>query len=672
MSTIVYPSGTTVLIRQSNNDIQSSIDGNSWSNLTWPISVINSNPFIGTLFIKFITDLTLTSTSQYFICASDSIQFGSDTLNIDGSKPIVNINANYYDGFIENGSSSVNGFSNISIYNLHINGGSYSTQINGGWVAKIYFGYNATNIYVINCSSSGTIAGGGIAGAYVTGMFIGCSSSGIIDNNAGGIVGPYAISISCDACWSTGLIQGGGAGGIVGHWCDNASITNCYSTGAITGPYDGGGIVGDSAGQGNAGCTIVDCFSLGTIQASNGGIAGAVNAPSGKTCVITIINCYSAGSMVSTTQNAGAILAAVNPYAAGNWVVQLNNCYASGNNAQSTGYIVGNRNTENGTDAQGHGTTVYSTNYSEAYHGGNGWSDTNANTVLSDPPSSQTLSTTWFSIAFGQPYKLFNFGYSPYSLTNIAIFNGAPDLVRTASSSVTMGSSTGVGTASTYSLFYGTPSYTGITIDNLLGMISTTSQTSAGVYTLYIVNANDTYNMTVFTLTVTLLCFLKGTQILCVNDEMSEYKKIEDLKRGDMVKTYLHGAKAVDIVGHMTLQHSRQKNARNQLCVYKKDKIYGLTEDLVLTGGHSVLVDNLTESEKTYTMVLLGNLYHTDDKMRLMACLDSRAVPFDKEESAEEIYHLCLEHSNPEMNYGVWANGMLVETSQKSVMEKWL
>ena len=44
-----------------------------------------------------------------------------------------------------------------------------------------------------------------------------------------------------------------------------------------------------------------------------------------------------------------------------------------------------------------------------------------------------------------------------------------------------------------------------------------------------------------------------------------------------------------------------------------------------------------------------------------MTYLDDRAEPFASE-GQYTIYHLALEHTDPKMNYGVYANGLLVET----------
>ena len=56
------------------------------------------------------------------------------------------------------------------------------------------------------------------------------------------------------------------------------------------------------------------------------------------------------------------------------------------------------------------------------------------------------------------------------------------------------------------------------------------------------------------------VCFLKGTKILCAN---GEYRLIEDLQKGDMVKTHLHGDVAVDILCNMDIHHSRKEDQRD-------------------------------------------------------------------------------------------------------------
>jgi hypothetical protein len=57
----------------------------------------------------------------------------------------------------------------------------------------------------------------------------------------------------------------------------------------------------------------------------------------------------------------------------------------------------------------------------------------------------------------------------------------------------------------------------------------------------------------------------------------------------------------------------------------------------------------------------LGRIFVTDSKYRLIACVDERAEPWVSE-GTYPIWHFALEHPDDGMNYGVYANGLLVET----------
>jgi hypothetical protein len=48
--------------------------------------------------------------------------------------------------------------------------------------------------------------------------------------------------------------------------------------------------------------------------------------------------------------------------------------------------------------------------------------------------------------------------------------------------------------------------------------------------------------------------------------------------------------------------------------------------------------------------------------------LDPKAEPYLKE-GEYTIYHLALENENYYGNYGIWANGLLVETCSKKYLE---
>jgi len=167
-------------------------------------------------------------------------------------------------------------------------------------------------------------------------------------------------------------------------------------------------------------------------------------------------------------------------------------------------------------------------------------------------------------------------------------------------------------------------------------------------------------------------CFKDGTYILCKtiqNDqERLEQLKVQDLKVGTLVKTKYDGFKPiVKIISSVIKNNPNYKHGTNP---YNKDQLYtcsvnrfdDLFEDLVITGSHSILVFPITDKQKEDICGLLGELYVTDHKYRLPACLDERCVVYP-EEGDFTIYHFALEKECKLSNYGVFANGLLVETA---------
>jgi hypothetical protein len=165
-------------------------------------------------------------------------------------------------------------------------------------------------------------------------------------------------------------------------------------------------------------------------------------------------------------------------------------------------------------------------------------------------------------------------------------------------------------------------------------------------------------------------CFLKGTLIQCKKDDHECWRPVESLRKGDLVKTLLHGFLPIDVIGTKVI-HNPGDNERSDVRLYKytPDVVPELFEDLIITGTHSVLVQDLTEVERSETERVLGEIYVTDNHYRLPACVDQRAQPWAKEGDFE-IFHFALENYNYYTNYGVFANGLLVESSSKRYIKE--
>ena len=174
---------------------------------------------------------------------------------------------------------------------------------------------------------------------------------------------------------------------------------------------------------------------------------------------------------------------------------------------------------------------------------------------------------------------------------------------------------------------------------------------------------NSDGNAAVYHLYPNIPCFLVGTKILCQVDGVEKYVPVEELQRGTLVKTSMDGFKAVAEIGTGTLQNPGDDvRSENRLYRCSPAKYPALTEDLYITGCHSVLEFPITDKQKEETIKRLGQLYVTDKKFRLMTCIDERAEPWISA-GTYTIYHFALEHADDGMNYGVYANGgLLVET----------
>ena len=160
-------------------------------------------------------------------------------------------------------------------------------------------------------------------------------------------------------------------------------------------------------------------------------------------------------------------------------------------------------------------------------------------------------------------------------------------------------------------------------------------------------------------------CFMKGTQILCLRAEEEVYRPVQDLRKGDLIKTYRNGYLPIHMIGTSSLSNpGDDERTTNRLYKCSKELYPSLFDDLYITGCHSILVPALTNDQWENTKDMLGNVYITDNHFRLMACLDEKAQPFQRD-AMIDIYHIALENEDYYMNYGIYANGLLVETCSK-------
>uniref|UniRef100_A0A6C0I924 Hedgehog/Intein (Hint) domain-containing protein n=1 Tax=viral metagenome TaxID=1070528 RepID=A0A6C0I924_9ZZZZ len=138
-------------------------------------------------------------------------------------------------------------------------------------------------------------------------------------------------------------------------------------------------------------------------------------------------------------------------------------------------------------------------------------------------------------------------------------------------------------------------------------------------------------------------CFNKGTKVLTDIGNVA----VEHLKPGMLVETYIHGLVPVKYVASGKLVNNPEVPEE---CMYRSG-------DLVLTGGHSVLVDTIPEE-------LVGKVL--DGKHLLLACLSDSFEQLT-DTGVYEYFHIVLEHSGePDRQYGIWAESVLTETLSES------
>ena len=158
-------------------------------------------------------------------------------------------------------------------------------------------------------------------------------------------------------------------------------------------------------------------------------------------------------------------------------------------------------------------------------------------------------------------------------------------------------------------------------------------------------------------------CFLEGSTLLCQVDGVEKYVPVEELKKDTLVKTSRNGFKKVVAIGKgEIINPGNDERIEDRLYKCSASKYSSLKSDLYITGCHSILEFPISEKQKEETIKLLGKLYVTDKKYRLMACIDERAEPWNSA-GTYTIYHFALENEDDGMNYGVYANGgLLVES----------
>jgi hypothetical protein len=150
-------------------------------------------------------------------------------------------------------------------------------------------------------------------------------------------------------------------------------------------------------------------------------------------------------------------------------------------------------------------------------------------------------------------------------------------------------------------------------------------------------------------------CFNKNTTICVYKNESETYEYITNISVGDLIKTYNGGYKPVKYLYKGTFIND---NSNDLNSMYKmKDN------DFIVTGGHCILVDELTETETNNQNSILFKS-NISDKHLLLACFSDK---FEKIENNElyNVYHLVLESEDKSEQFGIYANNGILTESMK-------
>lgn len=183
-----------------------------------------------------------------------------------------------------------------------------------------------------------------------------------------------------------------------------------------------------------------------------------------------------------------------------------------------------------------------------------------------------------------------------------------------------------------------------------------------------VAGTSSAFKITNVGMTFTPGCFNEGTKILCLKNELEEYVPIENLRKGDVVKTYKHGYKPIDMIGKKYLMNHPDNEFRSSMYKMAKTPENGLTDDLIVTGGHSLLVDSISNEEQERFNTLgfpKFSMHKIEDKHLLLSAVSANFVKLT-DINTYTYYHFILENDDDTQRYGVWANGILTETMNKT------
>lgn len=156
------------------------------------------------------------------------------------------------------------------------------------------------------------------------------------------------------------------------------------------------------------------------------------------------------------------------------------------------------------------------------------------------------------------------------------------------------------------------------------------------------------------------LCYEANTLILVLENEAEVYKKVSELKVGDLVKTYKQGYKKVKLLRSFNYKPFDKNSELNFLYRMKDNGV-------ILTAGHSILVDELSEQEEVNNLKY-GFNQMIEDKKLLLACSSDKFEKIDDDQEYH-LFHFSLESDEPKAHFGVYiTDGVLSESCSEEAL----
>ena len=146
------------------------------------------------------------------------------------------------------------------------------------------------------------------------------------------------------------------------------------------------------------------------------------------------------------------------------------------------------------------------------------------------------------------------------------------------------------------------------------------------------------------------------------------YIPIQDIRKDTLVKTLNNGFVPAKICGSIMFNNKISHDERIVQRLYKcsNQNYPTLFEDLIMTGAHSILEPRLNRKQLEL-MNYINNTnrvtpYKVDGMCKLLSCVDTRNEIYTSEEKIE-VFTIVLENAYIYKNYGIYANGLLVEST---------